>query len=312
MSIQMHAVPGQPGAGSVGVRSDGQSSRSDVSATAVSNFDRTAFTAAVGVHNTERYLTKFERFHRGGWTWTWHWPAFFVTLPWLLYRKQWMNAFGYFAASAIAQAATMVAVAFEPSLGGAAPLALLLLIFIGPALLADKLYYRQCRRLVAQARAGAGSRDEQIGMLKGKGGTSQVALLIAAGLLLVAVLGVLSGIALPAYQSYTARAKASEALVAARKATANVDVYYETHQRFPGTLADAGFTAAFPAHVTGLNINPASGVVTVEVVLSASDNASKHILLTPSVRGDQSIAWSCHSPDLEPSVLPLACRQSAP
>src|SRR5690349_5563377 len=44
---------------------------------------------AVG-RNTDYYLPKFERFDNGESKAGWHWPAFFFTSGWYLYRKMWL------------------------------------------------------------------------------------------------------------------------------------------------------------------------------------------------------------------------------
>ena len=46
------------------------------------------FVAFIG-NNAHKYLSKFEKFNKGGFaaTWTWHWPAFITPVAWLLYRK---------------------------------------------------------------------------------------------------------------------------------------------------------------------------------------------------------------------------------
>src|SRR3954452_22558269 len=43
---------------------------------------------AVG-KSAEYYVPKFEEFDKGGSQLGCHWPAFFVTTPWFLYRKMW-------------------------------------------------------------------------------------------------------------------------------------------------------------------------------------------------------------------------------
>lgn len=48
-------------------------------------------------HRTQRYyLKRFEQFDQQGYlSPKWHWAAFFVTFPWLLYRKRYMDAIVY-------------------------------------------------------------------------------------------------------------------------------------------------------------------------------------------------------------------------
>jgi len=58
--------------------------------------DRAYLEIAIGPRNTDYYVSRFERFASGGSKVSWNWPAFFVTLPWLLYRKMWPHAVLYF------------------------------------------------------------------------------------------------------------------------------------------------------------------------------------------------------------------------
>ena len=55
------------------------------------------YKAAVGHKNQDYYLRHFARFDSNGKVGvSWHWPAFFVTFYWFLYRKMWLNALLYF------------------------------------------------------------------------------------------------------------------------------------------------------------------------------------------------------------------------
>ena len=52
--------------------------------------------AAIGRRKLDYYLRKFERFSSGRGFASWNWPAFFVPLAWMLYRKMWVCALVYF------------------------------------------------------------------------------------------------------------------------------------------------------------------------------------------------------------------------
>ena len=55
------------------------------------------FRAILGPKNQEYYLQRFADYEASGKTTLgWHWPAFFVTFYWLLYRKMWLAALLYF------------------------------------------------------------------------------------------------------------------------------------------------------------------------------------------------------------------------
>ena len=58
---------------------------------------RENFRAILGPKNQEYYLQRFEEYEANGKTTIgWHWPAFFITFYWLLYRKMWLAALLYF------------------------------------------------------------------------------------------------------------------------------------------------------------------------------------------------------------------------
>ena len=70
----------------------------------------------IGHRTQQYYLKRFEQFDKQGYLSSqWHWAAFFVTFPWLLYRKRYMDAIVYSVAgwSFIQLNVAIVLVAFE-------------------------------------------------------------------------------------------------------------------------------------------------------------------------------------------------------
>src|ERR1041384_3861138 len=63
-------------------------------------------------------------------------------------------------------------------------------------------------------------------------------------MIVVAIIGILAAIALPAYQDYTIRAKVTEALSLAASAKTAVTESYISNGALPGTNADAGLPDA--------------------------------------------------------------------
>jgi type IV pilus assembly protein PilA len=125
-------------------------------------------------------------------------------------------------------------------------------------------------------------------------------------MIVVAIIGILAAVALPAYQDYTTRAKVSEVVVMASAAKLAVA---ETSSSVGGlasvTASNSGYV--FPGatkYVSGVAITDATGVVTVT---STVPSATGTIILTPSDVGSGQLKWACTSA-ISPKYLPSECR----
>ena len=125
-------------------------------------------------------------------------------------------------------------------------------------------------------------------------------------MIVVAIIGILAAVALPAYQDYTTRAKVSELIVMSAPAKLAVS---ETSSSLGDlasvTPANSGYS--FPGatkHVSNIVIAGTGGVVTVT---SAIPNAAGTIILTPTVVSGGQLKWACSSTIL-PKFLPSECR----
>ena len=126
-------------------------------------------------------------------------------------------------------------------------------------------------------------------------------------MIVVAIIGILAAVALPAYQDYTTRSKMSEVLLMGAPAKLAVS---ETASSL-GALADvtaanSGYT--FPGatdYVSGVAITDATGVVTIT---STVPNATGDLTLTPSEVANGQLTWVCASAAIDAKYLPANCR----
>ncbi|HID81890.1 MAG TPA: pilin [Chromatiales bacterium] len=131
-------------------------------------------------------------------------------------------------------------------------------------------------------------------------------------MIVIAIIGILAAIALPAYQDYTIRSQASEGLSLGSGLKIQVaDVYAET-----GDLADADSGAnGIPAAntVTGKYVTQVAvvdGVITVTYGNDANANLTGTIALTPTDNAG-SLSWVCsYSDAANYKYVPAACRNA--
>ena len=109
-------------------------------------------------------------------------------------------------------------------------------------------------------------------------------------MIVIAIVGILAAVALPAYQDYTIRAKVTEGLALAADAKVQIATGSSTLLALNNTAttwnAQAGGVGATSKYVTSVQIAPATGIVTI--VLSAGNigtiPAGSSLVLSPYVR----------------------------
>ncbi len=111
-------------------------------------------------------------------------------------------------------------------------------------------------------------------------------------MIVVAIIGILAAVALPAYQDYTNRAKASEVILAASGARTCVSEQVQTVglSNLSATCG-GGFVATKYAKL--LDVGDASGVITVSGQIGQTGATDLVVTLTPTIASSQITAWVC-------------------
>ena len=117
-------------------------------------------------------------------------------------------------------------------------------------------------------------------------------------MIVVAIIGILAAIAIPAYQDYTIRAQVSEGMTLAASAKASVAESFANRGEAPLNRTEAGMTATATDtsgnYVTGVEI--ALGTITMTYGNSANQVIGAETLsLTPYESVDLSVIWRCGS-----------------
>ena len=138
-------------------------------------------------------------------------------------------------------------------------------------------------------------------------------------MIVVAIIGILAAVALPAYQDYTVRAKMSELILAASSCRTSVTESVQTAQT--GSLPTAGnwgceASTATSKYVAKIQTNNsgAISVLSAGTVINAAIPATAAVILAPSVAAAAGVpiqAWLCGPNSTMPAkYLPGSCRDT--
>ncbi|HEZ5691928.1 TPA: pilin [Neisseria meningitidis] len=117
-------------------------------------------------------------------------------------------------------------------------------------------------------------------------------------MIVIAIVGILAAVALPAYQDYTARAQVSEAILLAEGQKSAVTEYYLNHGIWPGDNNSAGVASS--STIKGKYVKEVevkNGVVTATMLSSGVNKEIQGKKLSLwAKRQDGSVKWFCGQP----------------
>jgi len=138
-------------------------------------------------------------------------------------------------------------------------------------------------------------------------------------MIVIAIIGILAAIAIPAYQDYTIRSKVSEGLNLAGAAKLAVAETYDSKGGMP-TVANISYGLPSAASIAGNYVQSVtaaanSGVITILYKNDVGGNPSaggKNIILTPDTSSIGAMGWTCSggsgATQMPNKYLPATCR----
>ncbi len=137
-------------------------------------------------------------------------------------------------------------------------------------------------------------------------------------MIVVAIIGILAAIAIPAYQDYTARAKISEVLVIASAAKTSASEYYISTNSMPANTSQAGINDQ-PAQSQFLDQNVGTGIrfagtsttatLTYQLATSGLPTGAQGTTIVFVGTGNANgVQWTCSTGNIPPKYLPANCR----
>ncbi|MDO9372487.1 MAG: pilin [Gammaproteobacteria bacterium] len=127
-------------------------------------------------------------------------------------------------------------------------------------------------------------------------------------MIVVAIIGILAAVAIPAYQDYVVRAKVSELILAASAAKTPITECFQSKGALTG--CGTGVTIDVVGKVTASSVGADTGVISVTGSAAAMGASSAVVItLTPTpagTAGTQTLTWACTGSPAR--YLPGSCK----
>lgn len=130
-------------------------------------------------------------------------------------------------------------------------------------------------------------------------------------MIVVAIIGILAAVGLPAYQDYTIRAQVSEGPVLAGGLKTGISEYYSDRGVWPATNSALGIGAISGSYV--VSVTSVENLITIQYGNRAHANLLNKQLGVSAVDATGSIKWTCSTADVlgtkvDGKYLPTSCK----
>ena len=122
-------------------------------------------------------------------------------------------------------------------------------------------------------------------------------------MIVVAIIGILAAVALPAYQDYTVRAKVTEVILAASSMRTDVADWYQSK----GSLPSAGSVTASTTSKYVQSVAWNGTAIVATATAAEAKISGQNITLTAATNSSGTIDWTCGG-SIDQKYRPASCK----
>jgi type IV pilus assembly protein PilA len=134
-------------------------------------------------------------------------------------------------------------------------------------------------------------------------------------MIVVAIIGILAAVALPAYQDYTVRAKVSEVILAASAGKTTISEFYGTNGHMPLNATSAAIDTTGSKYVSGVvyaQVDGDNATITATARDVGGSTPTGTVVLTGvGTSATGKVGWTCSkgaSGGMDAKYLPASCK----
>ncbi|NCT57672.1 MAG: pilin [Legionella sp.] len=126
-------------------------------------------------------------------------------------------------------------------------------------------------------------------------------------MIVVAIIGILAAVAMPAYQNYTTRARVIEGFHLASAAKLAVSEAVLATNALPKNQTETGYVTP-PATANVASIRIADKTAAITITYTAAVGKKSTLILTPTLNDRGDVSWTCNEGNLPEQYRPTMCR----